>query len=249
MAQGNGRPRVLILGGGFGGLYTAVFLGKHLGQDKRADVLLIDQKNYLDYTTFLGEVVGGVLDPYSVARPIRQMLGGLDVEFRRATVEAVDLEAGQVQMDGERLGYDYLVLALGGTSNYYGNDNFRKFSFPLKTVTDAVRLKNHILDMVEEGSRCQDPERRRAMLTFVQVGAGKSGVEIVVGLRELLHHGLAAEFPTVDFEKDVRIVLVEGLERILIQLPADLAEYATERLQRQGVEVRLKTFVTDAGDG
>jgi len=249
MAEGSGKPRVLILGGGFGGLYTALFLGKHLKGEKRAEVGLIDRKNYLDYTTFLGEVVYGVLDPCSVARPIRQFLAGLDVHFHHGEVQAVDLGARRVQVDGERLGYDYLVISLGSTSNYYGNDNFRKFSFPLKTVTDAMRLRNHILNMVEKASLCQDPEKRRAMLTFVLVGAGKTGVEIVVGLRELLHHGLAAQFPNLDFEKEVRIMLVEALERILITLPQDLSERATEQLGKEGIEVRIKAFVTDAGDG
>lgn len=249
MAKGNGRPRVLILGGGFGGLYTALFLGKHLKGDRRAEVLLIDKKNYLDYTTFLGEVVSGVLDPCSVARPIRQMLAGLGLDFRRGEVQAVDLEARQVWVDGERLGYDYLVISLGSTNNYYGNDNFRKFSWPLKMTTDAMRLRNHIVNMVEEANLCQDPDERRALLTFVLVGAGKTGVEIVVGLRELLHYGLAAQFPNIAFDKEVRIVLVEALERILITLPPDLSEYATEQLKKEGIEVRFKTLVTDAGEG
>ncbi len=249
MSNKDQKPKIVILGAGFGGLYTALFLGKPLRKQPKAEVTLIDKSNYLLFTALLAEVLSGKLDMWPIVRSIRQMIHKLPIEFRQSTVESIDLEKSQVHTDGGTLDYDYLVLALGGVTNYFGNDNLKKYTFPFKTLGDALRLRNHVIDVLEEAHSCEDPARRRSLLTFVQVGAGATGVEAIVEICDLLHQILPTLYPNIDFHRDVRMLLVEGLERILLTMPPDLAHRAQRQIERDGIEVQLGTFVTDAGEG
>ena len=141
------------------------------------------------------------------------------------------------------------MLALGGVTNYYSNRSCQEYGFACKTMPDALRLRNHIINLLEAANRSSDPEQRRRLLTFVQAGAGCTGLEVLTELREFLHSAVPRYYHNLDFERDVRLVLVEGLPKILASLPDALAEKANRKLERKGVEMRLNTLITGAGPG
>ncbi|TMB65231.1 MAG: FAD-dependent oxidoreductase, partial [Chloroflexi bacterium] len=179
--QGGGRRRVVIVGAGFGGLACAKKLD---GQP--VDVILLDQHNYHLFTPLLYQVATGLLNPSDIAYPLRTVFRHSgNVRFRQATVTRVELSNKVVRLDGvPPLAYDYLVLATGSTDNYFGNQELARVSFGLKSLEDATRLRNQVLTCLERADAEPDPEARRALLTFVIVGGGPTGVESSGALSE-----------------------------------------------------------------
>ncbi len=241
--------RILILGGSFAGLYTALFLDDALRRraGPKPSITLIDKNNFLLYTAFLAEVASNRLSPLAIMPPIRRIIGRRDIAFHQTTVEDIDLEKRQVQTQAGTFDYDHLVLALGSVNNYFGNEDFRKYGFPYKTMGDALKLRNQVINLLETADRLTDPREKRRLLTFVQAGAGFTGVEVIAELREFLHSVAGRVYRNIDFERDVRLILVEGLERVLSTLPEALSREALRKFERKGIEVRLNTFVTGAG--
>src|ERR1700681_3857506 len=178
-----GRPRVVIVGAGFGGLACARAL-----DGKPVEVILLDQHNYHLFTPLLYQVATGLLNPSDIAYPLRTVFRhSVNVRFRQATVTRVELSNKLVRLDGAPpLAYDYLVLATGSTDNYFGNQEVARVSFGLKTLEDATRLRNQVLTCLERADAETDPEARRALLTFVVVGGGPTGVESSGALSELM---------------------------------------------------------------
>ena len=232
--------RVVILGGGFGGLHAARAL-------KRAPVhvTLLDRRNFHLFQPLLYQVATGGLSPANIATPIRNILKR-QWNARVFLGEAVGLNPpGRrvILSDGE-LSYDTLVVGLGSSHHYFGRDSWCRVAPGLKTIEDAIEIRRRVLIAFERAERERDAEKVRALLTFVVVGAGPTGVELAGALAEIAQDTLAHEFRSID-PSHARILLLEGSPRVLSAYPPDLSEKALRSLRRLGVEVRTDTVVTD----
>ena len=228
-------PRVLIIGGGFGGLEAAkVFAGRG------ADVTLVDRNNHHLFQPLLYQVASAGLSPADIAIPIRGVLGDQhNVRILMAEVEDVDLDAKRAQLeDGDDIEFDYLIVAAGARTNYFGNDDWAQNSVGLKSIEDAIEVRRRVLGAFERAEREPDPERRRKLLTFVVIGGGPTGVELAGALSELNHRVLAQDFRSLKAE-DTRVVLVELADRVLTGLHESLSEAAKQDLLNLSVEVKL----------
>jgi NADH dehydrogenase len=232
--------RVVVLGGGFGGLYAARAL-------KRApvQVTLLDRRNFHLFQPLLYQVATGGLSPANIATPLRNILKR-QRNVRVLLGEAVGVEPRRRRVllaDGE-ISYDTLVVALGSSHHYFGKDEWSRLAPGLKTIEDAIEVRQRILIAFERAERESDPARIRALLTFVVVGGGPTGVELAGALAEIARDTLSHEFRSID-PSHARILLVEGSPRVLSAYPPDLSEKAIRFLTRLGVEVRTGTVVTD----
>ncbi|MFN4218851.1 MAG: NAD(P)/FAD-dependent oxidoreductase [Candidatus Bipolaricaulia bacterium] len=237
--------RVVIIGAGFGGLSCARAL-----VNKPIDVLLLDKNNYHLFTPLLYQVASSLLDPSDIAYPVRAVFRrAKNVRFQMATVTEIDLHARLIKTnDGALIPYDYVVIATGSVTNYFGMDTVAQAAYELKDIPEALELRNHILRCFEAAAREAHEPLRRRWLTFVIVGAGPNGVEYAGALSELIRLVLVRDFPELDM-KSVRIVLVEALGRVLPAFAPKLGQYAQWQLERRGIEVRLNTRVLDvSGD-
>jgi NADH:ubiquinone reductase (H+-translocating) len=232
-------PRVIIVGGGFGGLAAARALRK-----ANVEVVLIDRQNHHLFQPLLYQVATSVLGPGQIASPIREIIGrqrnttvllgevtGVDAGRRRVFVDSADRA-------GVALDYDYLILATGASHSYFGHPEFEPFAPGLKSLADAVSIRNRILQAFELAEAEEDPKRHRDLLTFVLVGAGPTGVEMASAISVLVRQSLRSEFRRVD-PTSARIVLVDAGKRVLGAFPETLGAAAMRRLQKLGVEVRL----------
>lgn len=239
--------RVVVVGGGFGGLYAALTLQKELLASDLSEVTLVDRRNYFTFTPLLAEVAAGTLGPAHVSYPFRLLAKNGRFRFLQAKVEAFDLDARTVRTERATLSYDYLVVALGGVPCFFGNPALEAHSLPLTSVPDAVAIRNHVIGLVEQAVVEPDHARRRQLLTLVVAGAGPSGVETAAELHHLMHAVLCKYYPLDPALFSV--VLVDAAERILVHFDRELAEAGQQELARRGIEVRLNTRVTGATDG
>ena len=232
-------PRVVIVGGGFGGLYAARALRR-----APAAVTLADRSNHHLFQPLLYQVATAALSPANIAVALRRVLRRQrNVSVVMAEAVAVDLRRKRVELQGGALDYDYLVLATGATHSYFGHDDWAAHAPGLKTLDDALEIRRRMLLSYEAAERETDPDRREALLTFVVVGGGPTGVELAGALAEIARHVLLRDFRRID-PAAARVVLVEAGPRLLPAFPADLSQAALERLQRMGVQVRLGIAVT-----
>ena len=242
MAETSGRPRVVIVGAGFGGLACARKL-----DGEPVDVVLLDQHNYHLFTPLLYQVATGLLNPSDIAYPLRTVFRhSSNVRFRQATVTSVDLASKSLKLDGgPSLSYDFLVLATGSTDNYFGNEQVARVSLGLKALEHATRLRNHVLTCLERADAVSDPEARRGLLTFVVVGGGPTGVESSGALSELMEIVAGKDYHQIS-RAEIRVILIEGTDRLLGAFSARLGRYARRVLERRGVEVRTGALVKSA---
>ena len=239
-------PQILILGAGFAGLYLTLRLAARLRG--RAEITLVDRNNYFLFSPLLHEVMVGMVEMHHAVHPIRRFLRGLPVRFVEAAVEEIDLEAKTVDTSAGSFAYDYLVLGLGSVTNDFGMEQVARYAFPLKTIAEAFRLRNHILTLFERAANTTDPEERRRLLTFVQAGAGLTGLETITELHDFLHESLRKDYPMIRPE-EIRLVLIDGLPELQAPSHPTLARRTLRLLQRKGIELRFKTLVKDAGPG
>jgi NADH:ubiquinone reductase (H+-translocating) len=233
------RPKVVIVGAGFGGLETARALAR-----APVDVTLLDRHNYHCFQPLLYQVATAALSPADIAWPVRWVLSRQrNLTTLMAEVTGVDTEAKQVRAGPVTLPYDYLVLATGATHSYFGHDEWAAAAPGLKNIEDATSIRRRLLLAFERAELTEDAAERRRLLTFVIVGAGPTGVEIAGALAELARHTLRADFRRFD-PRSARVVLIEAGPRILPTLPEDLAAYAHRVLERMRVEVMTGTRVT-----
>ena len=238
-------PQVVIVGGGFGGLEAAKGLG-----GAPARVTLVDRRNHHLFQPLLYQVATAVLSPADIAQPIRAVLRDREnVEVVLGEVASVDTEARKVVLaDGTNLPYDYLILAAGASHAYFGHDEWEPYAPGLKSLEEATDIRRRLLVSFEEAERETDPERRKALMTFVVVGGGPTGVEMAGAIAEIARYSLAKDFRHID-TRDARVILLEAVDRLLLAFPTQLSRYALWDLQRLGVDVRFNTPVTDIRQG
>jgi NADH:ubiquinone reductase (H+-translocating) len=233
------RPRVVILGGGFGGLEAAKALRR-----APVDIVLIDRRNHFLFQPLLYQVATAALNPSNIAAPIRRILRSQkNVEVVLGEAVEIDVAGRRVVLADGMVDYDYLIVATGATHAYFGHDDWATYAPGLKTVEDATAIRCRVLLAYEAAEREQDSQRRRAWLTFVIVGAGPTGVEMAGALAEISRHVLSLDFRRFD-TREARTLLIEAGPRVLSSFPESLSAKALEQLQRLGVEVRLSTPVT-----
>ncbi len=234
------RPTVVIVGAGFGGLRAA-----HLLRGAPVDVILVDRRNYHLFQPLLYQVATAGLEPEQIAKPVRAILRGqANLDFRMTEVTGLDTAAKRVATADGTIAYDYLILAVGGETNYFGLESVLRHGFGLKDIPEAIRIRNHVLHAFERAVLEPDPERRRAELTFVVVGGGPTGVEMAGAIAELAKRALAADFRSID-PRCARIILIEAGPRLLAPFDPALSEAARRSLEQLGVEVRLGASVAD----
>ena len=232
-------PHVVIVGGGFGGLYAARALA---GRPVR--VTLLDRRNHHLFQPLLYQVATAVLNPSDIAAPLRSVLRrATNVTVFLASVERVDLAGRRVVLERGEIGYDGLVLAAGASHSYFGHDDWEVFAPGLKTLEDALEIRRRVLLAYEAAERERDGAEQRALLTFVVIGGGPTGVELAGALGEISRQTIARDFRLIDPTK-ARIILLEGGPRILPAFPEPLSRSAADALRRIGVEVDTHAVVT-----
>lgn len=240
MADWRTGPRVVIVGGGFGGLYCARALAR-----QPVRITLVDRKNHHTFQPLLYQVATAALSPGDIASPIRSILRHFEnVEVLLAEVVGFALEEREVLLaDGGRLDYDYLVVAPGAQHSYFGHDDWEPLAPGLKTIEDALQIRRRVLLAYEVAERQAAEGRNPGPLSFVIVGAGPTGVELAGALAEIAVRTLAKDFRKIQ-TKHSRVLLLEGAPRVLPTYPEDLSRKAEEQLRRLGVEVRTGAMVT-----
>jgi len=234
----DGVPRVVIIGAGFGGLQAA-----HALRNAPVNITVIDRHNHHLFQPLLYQVATAGLSPADICIPIRFTLRKQkDTEVLLAEVTDIDVQEQRVMMENRLIGYDYLIVATGTRDNYFGHDDWERIAPGLKSIEDATKLRRNILLAFEAAEMETDPEKVKALLTFVLVGAGPTGVEMAGAIAELAHKAMVSDFRHID-PKSARIVLIEAGPRILPTFPEALARKAKRALHRLGVEVRTGTPV------
>jgi len=232
------RPHIVIVGAGFGGIKIARLLAK-----ENVDITLIDQHNFHLFQPLLYQVSTSILAEDEIAYPIRAFFRkNMNVEFFMAKVTGFDANNKVVLTNHGEVAYDYLVLAAGATTNYFGMESVEKYSYAMKTLSEALHIRNHVLHMFERAMKEPDEAKRRQMLTFVCVGGGPTGVEEAGSLSELVYSVMKDEYHHMDFD-EVSIKLIEATDRLLPMMPADLRDETVRVLCNRKVEVLLETQV------
>jgi len=233
-------PTVVIVGAGFGGLNAARALRRAPVQ-----VVLVDRNNYHLFQPLLYQVATAGLEPEEIARPARAILRGQkNFDFRMVDVTRVDFAARRLETTGGPISYDFLVLAPGGQTNFFGLESMQRHGLGLKDIPDAIAIRNHVLTCFEQAMLEPDPEKRRTLLTFIVVGGGPTGVEMAGALSELIRLVLVKDYPRLNI-KDVRILLLEATDKLLAAMPERLREAAVKTLWRKWIDVRFGAQVAD----
>lgn len=265
------RPRVVILGAGFAGIYAAINLSKEL-EEKNADILLIDCNNYHLFKPMLHEVATGGVETNSIIQPIRKIMEGRNFNFLEGMAQVIDTEkktvkvcedcaectkleecdiedfglrlADVVKNRRQEVAYDYLIITLGGSANYFGISGAKEFSFPLQELDDATALRKRITSAFKIANMVKDKEARKRMLTFVVVGAGPAGIEFVSSLHDWAYTTVVCDFPRLT-EEEITIYLVEAGSDILPFSDEKTRENATKQLSQKTIEILTGSPVTE----
>ena len=237
------KPRIVIIGGGFGGIQVANKLRR-----KGFQIVLLDRNNYHTFQPLLYQVATAGLEPDSIAGPLRKQFDNHDdFHFRMLEVLEINPEESKVITSVGDLSYDYLVIAAGSKTNYFGNNTLEKNVFPLKKVTQALDLRSHILQNFEKSVLTSDPKELKSLMNFVVVGGGPTGVELSGALAELKNHVLPRDYPELEFDK-MQIHLVEGTTRLLNGMSDFAGDKSLKYLKNLGVQVSLGTLVQSYED-
>ena len=233
------KPRVVVIGGGFGGIN----LVKNLSQ-KNFQVVLLDRQNYNGFWPLLYQVATAGLEPDAIAEPLRKMFGEgyEDFHFRLVRVTSIDTATRTVTTVIGDLAYDYLVIATGTKSNYFGYDWVKRFAFPLKRIPHALDLRSQLLQAFEQANMTNNEATRQSLLNIVIAGGGPIGVEVAGALAEMRRHILPLDYPGIDFTK-MNIYLVEGMERVLPLMSPKASSRSYRYLESMGVVIKLNTRV------
>jgi NADH dehydrogenase len=229
-------PHIVIIGAGFAGLETARGLA-----DAQVRITLIDKHNHHLFQPLLYQVAIAGLLPSQIAQPVRTIFRKQkNLTFQMGEVSNINFDEKYVKLDGSVIAYDYLVLAVGGRTNFFGFDAIERSGFQLKDLDTAVKTRNHLLTMFEQASKEADAEKRRAMLTFVIVGGGPTGVETAGALAELITHVMRKDFPRLNFS-EAHVVLLEAASDLLSAYPPELRQATSRLLKKKHVDIRLNS--------
>jgi NADH dehydrogenase len=233
------NPRIVIIGAGFAGLWAVRELNR-----KKVRVTLIDRNNYHTFLPLLYQVAAAELKPEDITYPIRGLVRDkLNTEFLMDCVKKVDLEAQKVYTTRSTIPYDYLIIAPGTATDFFGVPGASEHALSLKTVEEGVSIRNRLLSGFEQAAHEIDPRRRKGLLTFVVIGGGPTGIEYAGALAELVSGPMAKDYPEIGRE-EVSIIVVEMMDRLLGMFPEKVGNYAKRRLERMGVKVLLGTAVS-----
>ena len=239
----NRKPRVIIVGAGFGGLQAAKKLAR-----KNVLITVIDRTNYHLFQPLLYQVATAALSPADIAAPVRSVLSkSKNVEVILAEVESVDVAAKKVRTADLEFDYDYLILATGARHSYFGHNDWEKLAPGLKSLEDAIELRRRILMAFEYAEKTNDEAARKAAMTFVIIGGGPTGVEMAGAIAEISRHTLAKDFRHIDPSR-ARVILIEGESRLLSAFPEDLSKSAQKQLTHLGVDVRTGVRATNLNE-
>ncbi len=241
--QRNQKKRVVIVGGGLGGLRLAEDL-----YGSGMQVVLIDKNNFHQFPPLIYQIASAGIDPSSISFPFRQIFRKRkDFYFRMAEARMVDTDKKILQTSIGKIDYDYLVLAAGATTNFFGNKNIEEWAIPMKTVPEAMGLRNALLSNFERALTCATEEERQELLNVVIVGGGATGVEIAGALSEMRRYVIPYDYPDMDFSL-MHIYLIEAGDRLLAGMSQDSSRKAYDFLKSMGVDVHFGKMVTDYRD-
>lgn len=233
------RQQIVVIGGGFAGMNIV----KHLNS-KIYDVILIDKNNFHAFPPLFYQIASSGLEPGSICFPFRQEFRKHPhVHFWMGELISINADAHIVKTSTGNIGYDYLIIATGATTNFFGNNQLEKWVYTLKSTSDAIGLRNQVLSRLEYASTCFDETKRKAMLCFVVIGGGPTGVEVAGALGEMKKFILPREYPDIDID-DVRVILAEGSDRLLRTMSKHSSEKAQTYLQQLDVEVLLNKILS-----
>ncbi len=233
-------PRVVIVGGGFGGIQLAKSL-----RDKEVQVLMLDKHNYHTFQPLLYQVATGGLEPDSIAFPLRKIFKQhKNIFFRVANVESLDADNNSLQTNIGDIKYDYLVIATGSTTNFFGNESIEYHSMPMKSIPEALNLRSLILQSFEEALLKDSINEQEALMNFIIVGGGPTGVETAGALAELKMHVLPSDYPDLDLRR-MQINLVESSDRVLSGMSVQASEMSNSFLKEMGVMIRTNDAVVN----
>ncbi|UBZ13400.1 NAD(P)/FAD-dependent oxidoreductase [Flagellimonas marinaquae] len=236
------KQKVVVVGGGFAGLE----LIRKLGNSKIYDVVLVDVNNYNFFPPLIYQVSTGFMEPSAISYPFRRILRDKkSVRFRLGSLEKVVPSENKIILSNGELHYDILVMSTGAESNFFGNKNIEKYSLPMKTISDALSLRNTILTRLDRATRLQKAEDRKRLLTFVIAGAGPTGVELSGILAEMSSSILKKDYPELDREDLGGIYLIDGQKAVLSAMSTKSQKYTHKKLEQYGVKIKLDTFVKD----
>ncbi len=246
----NSKKKILILGGGFAGSKVLRELEKLL-RNESVEITLVSQDNFFLFTPMLPEISSGMLHPSDISTPIRTFCRSSN--FCHARVESIDIENKHVSVvrildqQSMRFDYDYLVLALGSKDNFFGNKNIEKFAFTIKTLEDAIAIRNHIISVLECADQEKNPLLQEQLLRFVVVGGGFAGVEIATEMNHFLQSASKRFYKNIDSKK-IKVIIISARSGILPELGDELAQYTLEHVQKSGIEVITNTKAIDVGE-
>jgi len=233
-------PHIVIIGAGFGGLNVARQL-----KDAPVRITLIDRQNYHLFQPLLYQVAIAGLLPSQIAYPLRTIFRRQkNLTFQMGEVTAIDFDARYVRTNGSVIAYDYLVIAVGAETNFFGMETVERIGFQVKDIHSAISTRNHLLKMFEQASREADADKRRALLTFAVVGGGPTGVETAGALAELISHVMVKDYPLLNLE-EARVLLIEAADHLITAYPHELRHATFELLRRKKVEILLNAKLAD----
>jgi NADH dehydrogenase len=251
MGVAEGKKRVVILGAGAAGISAALEFRKASADVPELEVTLVEQRDYHHPLPFVWQVVSGSVAPNHISFPLHALLRrrgtAKRIKFRQSLVQGIDAARKVVTTDDGELEWDYLVVALGSTTNFFGMADVEENSLTLKSLKDAVTIHNHILGNYEAALREEDEQRQRELLTFVVVGGGPTGIELVAAIQDFVREALMWKYPSLT--RHVRVVLVEAQDTLLSGMKAKMSELAIDRLRSRGIEVLLKSRITKVWSG
>ncbi|GBD38584.1 Demethylphylloquinone reductase NdbB [bacterium HR37] len=235
--------RVVVLGSGFGGIEAVLNLERHFRKREDVELVLISNQNYTLFTPLLPQIVSSYIEPRHIVQTIRDIRRDRRFRFIRDRVIGIDLEKKVVRLLEGWISYNYLIIALGSTTNFFNIPGASEYTFSLKTLEDAVELRDHIIDILEHADHEENLDLKREMLTFAIVGGGYTGVELTAEIRDFIYRQAVKNYRGIDFG-DVRIVLLEAASEILEGVDPYIAKKAKGKLLKEGIEVRTGARVT-----
>src|SRR6202521_4371949 len=240
--------RVIVVGAGFGGLQAVTDLDRMFRGDRNIEVLLVSDQNYLLFTPLLPQIASSYTDPRHIAQAVREIRGRRRFRFRREGVRAVDIPNRRLIFDTGSVAYDALILAPGARTEYFNIPGARENSWDYKSLQHAVELRERIIDLCEHADHTEDSTARRSMLTFVVVGGGYTGIELVTEMRDFLFRYVTRTYRGIQ-ASEIQLIVLESSPEVLRGIGPKLAAHARKRLDVTGIQIRTSTQVTRVPEG